>query len=126
MADGARTLTATFQGNTLFESSSDSESHQVITPDQPPTAVEDGYSTNVGVPLIVTANEGVLANDSDPDGDPKTAELVDGPSRGTLVLHPDGSFEYTPSGGIGGDAFTYRVVAGGASDTAQVDIIIVN
>ena len=40
-ADGNRTLTASFQGGTLFESSSDTESHQVITPDQPPTAQND-------------------------------------------------------------------------------------
>ena len=35
-ADGNRTLTASFQGGNLFESSSDTESHQVITPDSRP------------------------------------------------------------------------------------------
>ena len=85
-ADGNRTLTASFQGGTLFESSSDTESHQVITPDQPPTAQNDNYGATAGVPLTVGAGQGVLANDSDPDGDSMTASLVSGPSSGTLDL----------------------------------------
>jgi adhesin/invasin len=123
--DGNRTLTATFQGNNLFESSSDSESHQVITPDQPPVAQDDGYSASAGVPLTVSAADGVLANDSDPDGDPMTAAVTDGPDRGTLTFNPDGSFIYTPSAGFfGSDVFTYQVTAGGASDTGRVEIIV--
>ena len=96
-ADGNRTLTASFQGGTLFESSSDTESHQVITPDQPPTAQNDSYGATAGVPLTVAAGQGVLANDSDPDGDSMTASLVSGPSSGTLDFNSDGSFVYTPS-----------------------------
>ena len=95
-ADGNRTLTASFQGGTLFESSSDTESHQVITPDQPPTAQNDSYGATAGVPLTVAAGQGVLANDSDPDGDSMTASLVSGPGqryarlqhRWLVRLHP--------------------------------------
>ena len=124
-ADGNRTLTATFQGNNLFEPSSDGASHQVITPDQPPVADDDGYSANAGQPLSVSAADGVLANDTDPDGDPMTAEVTSGPSRGSLSFSADGSFVYTPSAGFfGQDTFTYRVTAGGASDTGQVVIIV--
>jgi hypothetical protein len=124
--DGTRTLTASFQGGGLFQSSSDTESHQVITPDQPPVAVDDGYSANAGAPLVVGAGAGVLANDSDPDGDAMTAELVSGPTNGALVLNGDGSFQYTSTPDFFGSvSFTYRVNAGGASDTA-IAVIIVN
>ena len=123
--DGNRTLTATFQGNSLFQSSSDTESHQVITPDRPPTAEDDNYSATRGVPLTVSAGDGVLANDSDPDGDSMTAAVVDGPDRGTLTFNPDGSFVYTPSADFfGSDSFTYQVTAGGVTDTATVTIIV--
>jgi hypothetical protein len=124
-SDGNRTLTASFQGGDLFQSSSDTESHQVITPDQPPVAQDDGYSASAGVPLTVSAADGVLANDNDPDGDPMMAAVTDGPDRGTLSFNPDGSFVYTPSAGFfGSDSFTYQVTAGGASDTGQVVIIV--
>lgn len=122
---GARTLTATFQGGTLFESSSDTEAHEVIAPDQPPVAVDDSYSANAGVTLVVSAQDGVLANDTDPDGDPKTASLISGPLFGTLEFRPDGSFDYTPSPVFFGSvSFTYQVTAGGASDTGRVEIIV--
>jgi Bacterial Ig domain/Carboxypeptidase regulatory-like domain/Bacterial Ig-like domain (group 1) len=124
-ADGDRTLTASFQGGTLFESSSDTESHQVITPDQPPTAQNDSYGATAGVPLTVAAGQGVLANDSDPDGDSMTASLVSGPSSGTLTFNSDGSFVYTPSASFFGSiSFTYQVSAGGQTDTATVTIIV--
>jgi len=124
-ADGNRTLTASFQGGTLFESSSDTESHQVITPDQPPTAQNDSYGATAGVPLTVSADQGVLANDSDPDGDPMTASLMSAPSSGTLTFNADGSFVYTSSSSFFGSvSFTYQVTAGGQTDTATVTIIV--
>ena len=124
-ADGTRTLTATFQGGNLFQSSSDTESHQVIAPDQPPVAVDDSYSATAGVPLTVGAGDGVLANDRDPDGDAMTATVLDPPDRGTFTFNPDGSFQYTPSGDFfGSDVFTYQVTAGGATDTGRVEIIV--
>jgi len=57
---------------------------------------------------------GVLLNDADPDGDAVTAELVSGPSHGTLRLNPDGSFRYAPNPDfVGTDSFTYRARDGG-------------
>jgi hypothetical protein len=123
--EGSRTLTATFQGGNLFESSSDTESHQVIAPDRPPVAQDDNYSANAGVPLTVSAADGVLANDSDPDGDLMTAAVLDGPDRGTLQFNSDGSFVYTPSPDFFGSVvFTYQVTAGGAGDSGRVEIIV--
>jgi hypothetical protein len=90
---------------------------------QDPVAVDDSYTTAVDTPLTVPA-PGVLANDSDPDGDSLTAQLVAGPSNGTLVLNPDGSFTYTPNAGFNGtDTFTYQASDGSAlSNVATVTI----
>ena len=63
---------------------------------QPPVAVDDIYTAAEGETLVVDAASGVLANDSDPNGDALTAILVDPPATGTLTLNPDGSFTYVP------------------------------
>jgi Bacterial cadherin-like domain len=64
---------------------------------QPPTAVDDTYSTDEDMPLSAAA-PGVLGNDSDPDaGDTITAVLASGPSHAaSFTLNSDGSFSYTP------------------------------
>ena len=49
---------------------------------------------------VVSAAEGVLANDQDADGDRRFAELVTGPATGTLDLQPDGSFTYLVRGWV--------------------------
>ena len=45
---------------------------------------------------------GVLANDTDVDGDPLTAVLVAGPAHGTLTLNANGSFTYAPTANYNG------------------------
>ena len=62
----------------------------------PPVANNDSYSTVVNTTLTV-GSPGVLANDTDPDGDSLTAILVSGPTNGTLNLNTNGGFSYTPS-----------------------------
>ena len=58
---------------------------------------------------LVIAAPGVLANDSDVEGDALTAVLVSGPANGTLALNADGSFTYTPAANYNGaDSFTYK------------------
>jgi hypothetical protein len=123
--EGNRTLTARFDGGALFASSSDTESHSVLTPDSPPVAAGDGYAATAGVLLQVGASEGVLANDSDLDGDPLSAELLESPGGGSFTLNADGSFEYMPRETYSGqDSFTYRVNAGGQSATATATIVV--
>jgi VCBS repeat-containing protein len=92
----------------------------------PPVAVNDTYVTNEDTPLNVTIASGVLANDSDPDGDPITAALVTGPTHGTLTLNANGSFVYTPNANyFGTDSFTYRANDGTSnSNNATVTITI--
>jgi VCBS repeat-containing protein len=77
-----------------------------------PVALDDSYTTAEDTPLIVAA-PGVLANDSDPDGDPLAAVLVSGPAHGTLTLNANGAFTYTPAANFNGtDSFTYRASDG--------------
>src|SRR5207247_2360653 len=67
-----------------------------VTPlNNAPVAVNDSFTTAEDTQLTVSAT-GVLANDSDVDGDALSAVLVSNPSHGTLTLNSDGSLVYTP------------------------------
>src|SRR5207248_2627026 len=73
-----------------------------------PVAANDAYSTNEDTALNVAA-AGVLANDSDVDGDALTAILVSSPAHGSLTLNANGSLTYAPAANYnGGDSFTYK------------------
>ncbi|MFN8017205.1 MAG: Ig-like domain-containing protein [Acidimicrobiales bacterium] len=97
-----------------------------IVVDAPPVAVDDGYGVTAGTTANVTAAFGVLANDTDAEGDPLTAAKVTNPSHGTLAFNSDGSFSYTPTVGYtGADSFTYQAVdAWGTSNVATVTLTI--
>jgi hypothetical protein len=58
-----------------------------------PVAGNDAYTATATVPLTIVA-PGVLANDTDANGDPLTALLASGPTdpNATVSLNPDGSF----------------------------------
>ena len=72
-----------------------------------PVARPDAYTTPAGTTLNVAA-PGVLANDSDADGDPLTAGMPSGPGHGSLTLYTNGAFIYSPNAGFAGtDTFTY-------------------
>ena len=88
-----------------------------------PMAASDSYTTVAGTTLSRTS-PGVLANDTDSDGDPLTAVKVTGPSHGTLTLNADGSFTYSPAAGFSGiDSFKYKATDGrGDSNTVTVAI----
>jgi VCBS repeat-containing protein len=68
----------------------------------------------------------VLANDTDADHDPLTAQLVTAPQHGALALNANGTFTYTPTAGYqGSDAFTYVANDGAAnSNVATVNITV--
>ncbi|NNL47970.1 MAG: tandem-95 repeat protein, partial [Acidimicrobiia bacterium] len=98
--------------------------------DNTPIAVDDGYSLAEGGTLdTLGAGElPVLDNDSDADlpGDTLTAQLVAGPSFGTLTLYTNGHFDYTHDGSENfTDTFTYEVFDGAfTSTTATVTLTI--
>jgi hypothetical protein len=109
-------------GITITTASS-SQAPEVTVTYHAPAAASDAYATDEDAPLAVTA-PGVLGNDSDPNGNGLTAELVSGPAHGSLTLNPDGSFSYTPHPDFNGsDSFTYRASGGNFdSDPATVTI----
>jgi VCBS repeat-containing protein len=89
----------------------------------PPVARDDRYRLTSGDVLSVK-EDGVLANDSDPDGDPLSAAVVEGPTHGTLTLAEDGSFQYAPEEGFRGiDRFTY-VARDGQSESEPATVVI--
>ena len=94
--------------------------------DRPPVAVDDAYAVTGGG-LLTVAAPGVLGNDSDPDGDGLTAQLVAGPASGSLTLNPNGSFTYVPDENAvsGPVTFTYQAFDGTAlSNVATVTITV--
>ena len=95
-------------------------------PGNPPLAVADSKDFVGAGPFDVDAANGVLANDSDPDGAALTAVLVTDASFGRVYLAPDGSFTYAPiQGYVGADAFTYRATNGVlSSDVATVSMTV--
>ena len=60
-----------------------------------PAAQDDRYDARTGDSLGVAA-PGVLANDSDPDGNRLRARALTQPANGNVELNTDGSFIYTP------------------------------
>jgi VCBS repeat-containing protein len=89
-----------------------------------PVACEDFYETDAGQTIEVDAIAGLLANDSDADGDALVVAVVSGPSLGELTLNGDGSFTYaadTCAAGI--DSFTY-VASDSSSDSEEATVEI--
>jgi hypothetical protein len=100
-----------------------------ITVNSPPVAVADGpYAGTEGQTLNVTSGVGVglLANDTDGDGDTLTAVLVSPPAHGTVTVNPNGSFAYKPATNyIGNDAFSYKAFDGiDYSNAAAVSLTV--
>jgi VCBS repeat-containing protein len=86
---------------------------QVRAENERPKAVNDSYRVGGNSEFVVGGADGVLRNDSDPDGDALSAVLFRGPSYGNLTLNSDGSFSYTPNAGFSGiDSFLYRASDG--------------
>jgi uncharacterized repeat protein (TIGR01451 family) len=77
-----------------------------------PVANADSYSLFEDTALNIPA-PGVLANDTDGDGDPLAAQLVNGALFGTVSLSGNGGFTYTPMADYTGpDSFTYQATDG--------------
>ena len=91
-----------------------------------PVAAGDSYSTPFNTPLVVVG-PGVLANDTDQEGNGLTALLGAGPASGSLSLLANGGFTYTPNAGFsGGDSFTYRANDGSTNSNFATVTIAVN
>jgi VCBS repeat-containing protein len=134
-AQGSATVTVTLRddGGTAdggVDSSAPQTFAITVSPiNDAPTATADGYSTAEETPITVAA-PGILANDSDLDGDPLTATMVVQPSHGSLTLNADGSFTYAPDADFtGDDSFTYKATDGAlqsAAATVTITVTAVN
>ena len=94
----------------------------------PPIVNNDTYNIRPNQVLSVTA-PGLLANDSDPDGDPLTVVALDlGGLRGSITPFADGHFSFTPTAGFAGTtSFKYTVSDGaGGTATGTTTINVVN
>ena len=99
----------------------------VMAVNDAPVVSDDTYTLGNGATLDIPA-PGVLTNDSDPEGESLTAELVSGPGQGVLNLIPAGGFTYTPTNHFSGaDTFTYQASDGQTnSGPATVSIGVSN
>jgi hypothetical protein len=97
----------------------------VTPPNQPPVANNDsGFSTVQNNALQIPTSS-VLANDTDPDGDPLTVTGVSLPTNGTVSLDSQNSIiAFTPATGYTGPAgFTYAI-ADGRGGTASANVAL--
>jgi probable HAF family extracellular repeat protein len=91
----------------------------VFTGNTAPVATTDSVETESSRSVLVD----VLANDSDPDGDPLTISSVGTPTNGTATIVAEG-IEYTPADGFTGeDSFSYQI-ADGNGGTAQGTVVV--
>ena len=89
-----------------------------------PVATNDSYNASRDASLAVAA-PGVLANDTDANGNALTAKLAANVTHGTLTLKADGSFNYAPTAGYTGtDEFTYAANDGTADSAAPAKVTI--
>jgi uncharacterized repeat protein (TIGR01451 family) len=125
-ARGMQGIDALFFANDDFQSSFVAVNHRV---NEPPFALNDVCATDEDHTLVLGAANGVLANDSDEDGD--SLFVADPGTRtaggigGTVVLATDGGYTYTPPPNANGEAtFEYTVSDGLETATAEVTISV--
>lgn len=98
----------------------------VLPVNDSPVAVDDMATIGEGRTLYGTS---LLANDSDPDGNILTINTiqVSGPSHGTLLINPNGTYVYTPDMHyIGTDVFTYQVCDNGMPSLCATATVTIN
>jgi subtilisin family serine protease len=110
----------------------------IVTPvNDPPITVADSYTVPQGTELTTTdprglvggpEDDGVLANDRDPEGATLTAILVDGPQHASsFTLNPNGTFTYRHNGlSRQTDSFTYRAFDGSVSSAVTTVTITIS
>jgi uncharacterized repeat protein (TIGR01451 family)/gliding motility-associated-like protein len=91
----------------------------------PPVAVNNVASISEGA-VLIGAN--LLANDSDPEGNTLTINTtpVFGPGHGTLVIHTNGTYTFTPAANYyGTDSFTYQVCDNGVPSQCSTAVVTI-
>jgi hypothetical protein len=127
-ADGPHTIVVTAtdtSGNTATAQTTftlDTVNPPINTP---PVANPDSYTGPQGQVLAVDTVMGLLANDTDVDGDTLTISATTAPAHGTVGCTT--TCTYVPADGYtGSDSFAYTITDGnGGTDTATVTITVV-
>ncbi|BAJ00515.1 Ig-like domain-containing protein [Shewanella violacea] len=91
----------------------------LVIVNEAPIAQDDSAFTQQGQMVIVD----VLANDSDPDGDPLTITQFNAPN-GTVVLNPDNTISYTPDANFSGLEIISYVISDGIGSVASANILV--
>jgi hypothetical protein len=93
----------------------------VISVNDAPVAVMDNLSATEGLPTAFTTS-GLIANDTDIEGDTLSIVGVSNPSFGTLIDAGNGNYLYTPAPDFEGvDSFSYTIAdTSGATSTVTV------
>ena len=123
--DGDKTLTVQFQakatvGGTPYSVTQSLTIRVTAAPNQPPHATNDSATTLQDTSVTID----VLANDSDPNGNPLTITAVSAPHHGTATIQ-GASIRYAPSVGyLGSDGFTYTVSDGSLTAIGVVGVIV--
>lgn len=125
------TPAAGFRGTDSFDyvvedsrGGSDTGRVTITVTNRAPSATGDAFTIQAGTASTALS---VLGNDSDPDGDTLSAQLVSGPSQGTLTLNANGTGTWTPPNGyVGSTTFTYRASDGTAFSSAATVTLTVN
>src|SRR5690606_24863025 len=68
----------------------------LVVENEAPVVQDETYTVHAGDVLVVSAAAGLLANDSDLDGDALLVLNYTPPANGVMNLLTDGSFTYTP------------------------------
>ncbi len=101
----------------------------VIAPSNDPPVARDDVNITF---KNVAASGNVLTNDSDPEGDLLTINTaaVTPPANGSVVIHSDGTYTYTPNSDFSGtDSFVYEICDNGTPslcDQATVTIKVID
>lgn len=120
---GARTVILTGENETIAFSPFEESRFFVEEPGGGnPVALNDQYELPANGELQIEADEGLLINDFDPQGQSLFAVLVGLPASGDVSLASDGSFGYTPNDDfVGQDQFRY-VVSNGSNVSAAATV----
>jgi hypothetical protein len=97
------------------------------TTNQAPTAVNDSGLSVTKDTATTIATSALLANDTDPNGDPLTVTNVSAPTNGTVSLNSQAAtITFTPTAGYTGAAgFTYTISDGrGGTSSANVALTV--
>jgi large repetitive protein len=84
-----------------------------------PVAVNDTATTDEDTPVTIP----VVANDSDPDGDPLRVTAASSPD-GTVTINPDGTITFTPNANFNGPTTITYTISDGNGGTATATVAV--